>query len=171
MIERADNTRRELVRPELIRGCGRYSAQEVEEEEEGDNPRFEGLTFESVQFANVTGDGGENAIVVLRFDTGGTQYSYYVYVYSSRAGHPKLLAYFHAGDRAYSGLYQVYGQNKQLVVELFDPQKKRGDCCSSGFVRTRYRWHRGKFEVTGPTEFGTPKVVSRLPVSVFGIHQ
>jgi len=29
MIERADNTRRELVRPELIRGCGRYSAQEV----------------------------------------------------------------------------------------------------------------------------------------------
>jgi len=43
---------------------------------------FAGLTLESVQFGDVTGDGTKEAIVVLRFDTGGTQNSHYVFIYS-----------------------------------------------------------------------------------------
>jgi predicted dehydrogenase len=135
-----------------------------------DDPRFSGLTLETVEFADVTDDGKEDAIVVLRFDTGGTQYSHYVYLYSFGAGKPKLLAYFHSGDRAYSGLYRVYGEGGKLVVELFDPEKRSGDCCSSGFVRTRYRWHNGRFEAFGGREFGTPTARSRLPVTLFGTH-
>lgn len=140
---------------------------------EGEEPngRFSGLTLECVQFANITGDGQTDAIVTLRYDTGGTQFSHYVYLYSLAEGKPKLLASFHSGDRAASGLYQVYGQEGKFIVELFDPHKQEGDCCSSGFIRTRYRWSDGKFVAVGVQEFGTPKAPSRLPVTTFGTHK
>jgi hypothetical protein len=110
-------------------------------------------------------------VVVLRYDTGGTMFFYFVYIYSFAAAQPKLLACFQSGERADSGLYRVYGQEGKLVVELFDPQKQVGDCCSTGFVRTRYAWRNGKFLADGVKEFGTPKTTSRLPVSIMGIHQ
>jgi hypothetical protein len=33
-----------------------------------------------------------------------------------------------------------------LVVELLDSEKQTGDCCSSGFIRNRYRWNKGRFQ-------------------------
>ena len=114
-----------------------------------------GFTLQSVEFADLTGDGQEEAIVVIHYRTGGTQQTDYVYIYSFATGKPKLLAYFHSGDRAASGLYKAYGESGQLVVELFDPEKRSGDCCSSGFVRTRYEWRNGRFEAFGAHESGT----------------
>lgn len=116
--------------------------------------QWEGFTLQSVEFAEVTGDGQEEAIVVLHYNTGGTQQTDYVYIYAFTAGKPKLLAYFHSGDRAYSGLRKVHGENGKLVVELFDPDKSEGDCCSTGFIRTRYLWRNSRFEVASPHEFG-----------------
>ena len=162
----------DLSEPSTVRlSDGRWADPAQAEEHSKYNLPFAGLTLESVTMGDVTGEGQDNAIVVLRYDTGGTQFLYFVYVYTFADGRPKPLAYFHAGDRSDSGLYQVYGQNKELVVELYDPSKRTGDCCSSGFIRTRYRWHGGKFEITGKNEFGTPRTASRLPVSPFGIHQ
>jgi len=114
--------------------------------------QWEGFTLQSVEFADVAGEGKEDAIVVLKYFTGGTQKTHYVYIYSFDGGKPKLLAYFHSGDRAYSGLRKVYGENGELVVELFDPEKRSGDCCSSGIVRTKYKWHNGRFEEFGKSE-------------------
>jgi hypothetical protein len=114
--------------------------------------QWEGFTLQSVEFADVMGDGQEEAIVVLHYRTGGTQQTDYVYIYTIAAGKPKLLAYFHTGDRAYSGLCKVSGLDGKLVVELFDPEKRSGDCCSSGIVRTSYKWHNGRFEVFGKSE-------------------
>jgi hypothetical protein len=114
--------------------------------------QWEGFTLQSVEFADVTGEGKEDAIVVLKYLSGGTQKTHYVYIYSFDDGKPKLLAYFHSGDRAYSGLYKVYGENGKLVVELLDPEKRSGACCSSGFVRTRYKWRNGRFEAFGAPE-------------------
>jgi hypothetical protein len=119
-----------------------------------------GFTLQSVQFADVTGDGKEDAIVVLLYETGGTQYTHYVYIYSFADEKPKLLAYCHTGDRAYSGLYKVYGEGGKLVFELHDPQKMIGDCCSTRFVRTRYQWREGRFEVFGPREYGPIKMTT-----------
>jgi hypothetical protein len=121
--------------------------------------KIEGFTLQSVDYVDVTGDGKEDAIVVLLYRTGGTQNTHYVYIYSFIDGRPKLLAYCHTGDRAYSGLYKVYGERGNLVVELLDPDKRSGDCCSSGFVRVRYRWNEGKFEETGAHEYGSVPVV------------
>lgn len=139
------------------------------DDSDADSP-FRGLTLESVRFSDVAGDSRPEAIVVLRFNTGGTQYSHYVYIYSLAASKPKLLAYFHSGDRANYGLYRVYGVAGKLVVELFDPGKQQGDCCSTGFVRTRFAWRGGRFEQVGKQEFGTPRAPSRLAVDVFGRH-
>jgi hypothetical protein len=119
--------------------------------------QWEGFKLQSVKFADVTGHGQEEAIVVLHYGTGGTQQTDYVYIYSFGVGKPKLLAYFHTGDRADSGLCKVYGEEGKLVVELFDPQKRLGDCCSSGIVRTRYRWHDYRFEAFGTSEPETLK--------------
>jgi hypothetical protein len=125
--------------------------------------QWEGFTLESVEFAGVTGGGQEDAIVVLHYRTSGTQQTDYVYIYSFAAGKPKLLAYFHAGDRAHSGLYKVYGEKGALVVELLDPEKRSGDCCSSGFVRHRYKWHNGRFEAFGSSEYGELVIEEHTP--------
>lgn len=85
----------------------------------------EGFTLQSVKFADVTGDGREEAIVQLLYRTGGTQNTHYVYIYSFEEGKLKLLAYCHTGDRAYLGLYEVYGQGGRLVFELLDPERVR----------------------------------------------
>ena len=115
-------------------------------------PDSPGFTFKSVKFADVTSDGKEDAVVVVHLNTGGTQQTDYVYIYSFAPGKPRLLAYFHSGDRGTSGLHDVYGEDGKLVVELYDPKKRSGDCCSSGFVRTRYKWQNGRFETSGARE-------------------
>ena len=118
---------------------------------------WEGFTLQSVRYADVTGDGKDYAIVVLLYKTGGTQNTHYVYIYSFDAGKPKLLAYCHTGSRGYSGLYRVYGERGMLVFELLDPRKMKGECCSSGFVRTRYQLHDGRFQHFGVPEYGALK--------------
>ncbi|MGA1984406.1 MAG: hypothetical protein ABSG84_18300 [Acidobacteriaceae bacterium] len=116
-----------------------------------------GFTLASVKYADATGDAKEEAIVVLHYDTGGTQQTDYIYIYSLESGRPKLLAYCYTGDRAHSGLYKVFGQSGKLVVDLFDPDKASGDCCSSGFIQTTYEWRGGRFMRVGPRQFGTPE--------------
>jgi hypothetical protein len=122
-----------------------------------EDTQSEGFTLQSVEFADVTGEGKEDAIVVLLFRSGGTQNTHYVYIYSYEDGKPKLLAYCHTGDRAKNGLHKVYGERGALVFELLDPKQMSGDCCSSRFVRTRYRWHAGRFAAFGTHEYGTPQ--------------
>lgn len=134
-------------------------------------PLFAGLTLEEVKYGRLTGDPREAAIVVLRFDSGGTQYSYYVYVYVFQRNRPQLLAAFHAGDRSYFGLSRAYPSRGRLVVELFDPEHRIGDCCSDGLVRITFRWHHGKFEEAGARQFLKADSPTRLAVSIFGIHQ
>ena len=63
------------------------------------------------------------------------------------------MAYCPTGDREYSGLYKVYGEQGQLVVELLDPKKMQGNCCSSGVVRTKYLWKDGRFEAVGHPDY------------------
>ncbi|MGC2637346.1 MAG: hypothetical protein WA294_09220 [Acidobacteriaceae bacterium] len=116
-----------------------------------------GFLLESVKYADLTGDGKDEAIVVLRYLTGGTQTTNYVYIYTFRDGAPKLLAYCHTGDRAYSGLYRVYATGGTLVFDLYDPAKRSGDCCSNGVIVRRFRWKAGRFEPFGrPEELGVP---------------
>lgn len=122
-----------------------------------------GFTLASVTFADVTSDAKEEAIIVLHYDTGGTQQTDYIYIYSLNSGQPKLLAYCYTGDRAYSGLYRVYGRNGKLVVELHDPKKAIGLCCSSRFIRTQYEWRNNGFVPHGSLQFGAIELQEYSP--------
>lgn len=114
--------------------------------------QYQGFTLESVRYADLTGDGSEEAIVDLMYHSGGTQTTDYVYIYTIDQHRPKLLAYCHTGSRSEYGLYGVYGEKGLLVFELLDPERSEGDCCSSGVVISRYRWESGAFKRVGPME-------------------
>ena len=89
-------------------------------------------------------------MVALSYHTGGTAYWHYVYAFSLASGNPKLLGWFQMGSRADFGLYRIMVTNGEFTLDLFDPEKREGDCCSAGFVRTRYLWKSGKFTQAGP---------------------
>jgi len=116
-----------------------------------------GFTLQSVAYADLTGNGKEDAVVAVRYDSGSTQNTHYVYIYSMADGHPKLLAFCHTGGGANLGLHRAYGEQSQLVIEMLDRQSTQGDCCTSGFMRMRYRWHDGGFQISGAPEHGTLK--------------
>jgi hypothetical protein len=116
-----------------------------------------GFTLQSVTYADVTGDGKEDAVVVVRYDSGNTQNTHYVYIYSMADGHAKLQAFCHTGGGTNLGLHKAYGERGELVIELLDRQNLPGSCCTSGFVRMRYKWRDGGFQISGAPEHGTFK--------------
>ncbi len=140
---------------------------ERDESEKG--TAFSGLTLEGVQYAKLSGENGEDAIIILRYDSGGTQYHYWVYVYGFSGGIPKLMGFFHAGDRATNGLDQVFARDGVLNVRLFDPKYEEGDCCSSGRLDYRFRWNGQGFELIGNPTSARVDSTSRRPVSIFGL--
>jgi len=126
--------------------------------------QYEGFTLESVRYADLTADGNEEAIIDLKYHSGGTQTTDYVYVYTLDQHGPKLLAYCHTGSRSDLGLYDVYGQEGLLVFELLDPSRSMGDCCSSGVLITRYKWESGVFKQIGSSKRRTIPPPEEQPI-------
>jgi len=86
-----------------------------------------------------------------------------------RAERRSCWVFFHAGDRAQYGLYQVSAKDQILNVRLFDPKYQEGDCCSTGYLNYEFRWNGQGFEAIGTPMPGRVDSVSRRPVSVFGV--
>ena len=117
-----------------------------------------------IEYGDVTGDGREEAMVVLYAEAGGTESSNDVFIYSLKNGRPVLLWKFETGDRAEGGLLKLYAQNGKLVIELAGKNKfiggdyyanddtSTGACCPTVFTRSRYQWIRGAFRRRGPLE-------------------
>jgi len=142
---------------------------ERDDAEKADGSQFSGLTLEGVQYARLSSGNSEDAIVVLRYDSGGTQNHYWVYLYGNSNGKPKLLGFFHAGDRAYYGLGEVFVKDRILNVRLFNPKLRQGDCCSSGYINYQFRWNSEGFEAISKPTFSRTDSISRRSVSVFGL--
>jgi hypothetical protein len=153
---------------ELVKGRWKMPADSTPESSDFQSP-FNGLTLEEVIYGDLTGDSTDEAVVVIRYDSGGTQYHHFVYIYGGDAERPRLLAFFRSGDRAANGLYRVSVRDRKLVVELFDPVQREGACCSIGFIRQQYRWNGSSFIKAGTIEHGPAERSSRRPVSVFGM--
>jgi hypothetical protein len=119
-----------------------------------DPSRGPSVILDEVRYGYLTMSGQLDAMAVLSYHAGGTAYWYYVYAFNLASGHPKLLGWFQTGSRADFGLYRVIVTNGEFILDLFDPEKREADCCSTGFVRTRYLWQDGKFTQAGPPEFG-----------------
>jgi hypothetical protein len=111
-----------------------------------------GVSLEKVDYGDVTGDGKEDAIVVLSILTGGSAIPHAIYVYGGGGNQTKLLWSGATDDRANGGLQKVYSQNGELVLERFSPVGKRGDCCPTRFTRVRYEWRGNRFRQKGKAE-------------------
>lgn len=116
------------------------------------------VTVSPIIYGDVTGDGREEAIVVLYAEMGGTDSSNDVFIYTLKHDKPVLLWKFATGDRAEGGLLKTYAREGKLVVELagkgrFIPGKLYGgDCtgaCQPQFsTRATYQWTRSAFRRT-----------------------
>lgn len=125
-----------------------------------------GARYVKTKFGDVTGDGQDEAFVVLKIETGGSALPQVVYVFEWKNEKPELIWYFRTGDRADGGLRDIRAENSQLIVELYgqdryifgevETLKIIGDeeqlCCPNYFTRNRYKLTNGRFALQGKRE-------------------
>ena len=134
----------------------------------------EGYLLDRVVYGDVTGDGREEALVVVEGITGGSAVPHWVFAYTAGDRVPRRLWAFETGDRAAGGLKDVYARDGMLVVELYGqdklptrPETLTADdgtgspaCCPTRFTRSRYAWNGRRFAL-----HGTPEVLPYDPAS------
>lgn len=134
-----------------------------DERAEAKQQRRIGMSFVTVKYFDVTGDGEDEAIVVLKVETGGSAIPQLVYVFAWDKGAPELIWPFRTGDRADGGLKDLRPDNGNLVVELYGQdrfilgQTETGKitddivqlCCPTYFSRSVYKWNGKNFLMQG----------------------
>jgi hypothetical protein len=122
-----------------------------------------GLSYLTTKFFDATGDGQDEAIVILKINTGGGAIPHIVYMFEWKTDKPELIWTFRTGDRADGGLKNIFLENGETVVELFgqdrfilgeiETGKITGDieqlCCPTHFTRNRYKWNGKNFLLQG----------------------
>lgn len=122
-----------------------------------------GLSFVTVKYFDATGDGEDEAVVILKIETGGSAIPQLVYIYKWKDDAPELIWNFRTGDRADGGLKNIRLDGGDIVVELFgqdryivgelDTAKITGDeeqlCCPTHWTRSRYKWNGNAFRMQG----------------------
>jgi hypothetical protein len=121
-----------------------------------------GLTYVTTKYMDVTGDGSDEALVILKIETAGSAIPQLVYVFTGNSK-PELIWPFRTGDRADGGLKDLRTENGQLVVELYGQdrfilgQTETGKitddreqlCCPTYFTRSVYKWNGKNFLMQG----------------------
>lgn len=132
---------------------------EPEQKAEAKQARRIGMSFVTAKYLDVTGDGADEAIVVLKIETGGGAVPQIVYVFEWKGEKPELIWPFRTGDRADGGLKDLRAENGELVIELYgqdrfilgqtETGKITGDeeqlCCPTYFTRSFYKWNGKNF--------------------------
>jgi hypothetical protein len=140
-----------------------YETMSDEEKAAARAARRIGMSYVTTKFLDATGDGEDEAIVILKIETGGTAIPQIVQVFTWKNGRPELLWPFRTGDRADGGLKDIRSESSELVLELYgqdrfllgqtETGKITGDeeqlCCPTYFTRSRYRWNGSAFLLTG----------------------
>jgi hypothetical protein len=111
-----------------------------------------GASLEGVVHGDLTGDGKEDAVVVLAIRTGAQAMPRALYVYSADSDKTRLLWTSTFGDRADGGFRKVEITNGLLVIERYSPKESKGACCPIYFTRQSYEWTLGAFRPTGKPE-------------------
>lgn len=122
-----------------------------------------GMSYVTTKYLDANNDGADDAVVILKIETGGNAIPQLVYIYSWKDDHPELLWNFRTGDRADGGLKDIRSENGEVVVELYgqdrfllgqaETSKITGDeeqlCCPIFFTRTIYKWNGKVFIMQG----------------------
>lgn len=122
-----------------------------------------GISYLTTKFFDATGDGEDEAFVILKIDTAGSAIPQIVYVFTMKEGEPQLIWHFRTGDRADGGLKDFRPDGGEVVIELYgqdryilgegETYKITGDeeqiCCPTFFTRSRYKWNGSNFRLEG----------------------
>jgi hypothetical protein len=122
-----------------------------------------GLSYVTTKYFDMTGDSEDEAVVILKIETGGSAVPQIAYVFTWRGGKPELIWPFRTGDRADGGLKDIRVENGLFVVELYGQDRflvgqmetgKIGDdveqlCCPTHFTRSYYKWNGKSFLMQG----------------------
>lgn len=122
-----------------------------------------GAMYVKTKYGDVTADGQDEALVIIKIETGGAALPQVVYVFEWKNNEPEMIWYFRTGDRADGGLRDLRAENGELVVELYgqdryifgdvETMKIIGDeeqlCCPTYFTRNRYKLTNGRFLLQG----------------------
>lgn len=125
-----------------------------------------GASYVRTKFGDVTGDGQDEALVIIKIETGGAALPQVIYIFEWKNNQPEMVWYFRTGDRADGGLRQMRAENGELVIELYgqdryifgdvETMKVTGDeeqlCCPTYFTRTRYKLTGSRFVLQGKRE-------------------
>ncbi len=118
-----------------------------------------GMSHVATRYFDATGDGQDEAIIILKIETTGNALPHVVYVYEWKEDQPELIWHFRTGDRADGGLKDIRPENGEVVVELYgqdrfllgevETGKITGDevqlCCPTFFTRTVYKYNGRDF--------------------------
>lgn len=141
-----------------------------------------GAAYVGTKFGDVTGDGREEAMVVLKIETGGSANPQVVYIFEWKDDKPEMIWYFRTGDRSDGGLKDLRAENGELVVQLYgqdryligelETMRIIGDeeqiCCPTYFTRTRYKWDGNVFKLQGKRETYSIEDKNAPPVENMG---
>ena len=141
-----------------------------------------GASYVRTKYGDVTGDGHDEAFVVVKIETGGAALPQVVYVFEWQNEKPEIIWYFRSGDRADGGLRDLRAENGEMVVELYgqdryilgdvETMKITGDeeqlCCPTYFTRTRYKLTGNRFVLQGKRRTYKVAEPDALPVENMG---
>lgn len=128
-----------------------------------------------IAYGDLTGDGSEEAAVVLIFNLGGSAFWMDGQVFTLRNGRAVLLTKFNAGDRGHGSIRSVTVSNGLLVADFDIPWNGDASCCPSYFSVVKYGWNgRNMVEVEKIPIRKRPQVgnqVSQPPITPCGITE
>lgn len=141
-----------------------------------------GMSYVTTKYFDVTGDGQDEAVVILKVETEGSAIPQLVYVFEWKNGRPELIWPFRTGDRADGGLKNLRAENGMLVVELYGQdrfvlgQTETGKitddleqlCCPTHFTRSSYKWNGKNFLMQGKRLTFSTSDTNATPVENLG---
>jgi hypothetical protein len=109
-------------------------------------------------FADVDGDGVEDAVISGVLSTGGTGHFSDIRIYTLRAGKVVELAAIPGGDRGDGGIARVALYGRAVLVDRNMLAEGDGVCCASAGQRERWVWRAGEMvEDVGARRSYTPE--------------
>lgn len=115
----------------------------------GKEPRKFILT--QLSYADLTGDGAEEAIIVIATINSGSDRPFLIFVYTLAGERPRRLWVYETGDRSNYGYRAASVSDGQLLLELYKPKiveyegKQHNLSQSDTFIRNYYKWDGATF--------------------------